>query len=143
MPLSIIILAAGQGTRMKSSRTKVMHTVAGKPMIQHVVDTSLALKPDQIIVVVGHQSGQVQDLLKGQGVEFVEQKQQLGTGHAVTQCLPNLKKGNDVLVLYGDVPLISGATLRALLDKAVACAVSILSFFAAKPTRLRPYPTFE
>ena len=72
-------------------------------------------------------------MLKGQGVEFVEQKQQLGTGHAVTQCLPNLKKGNDVLVLYGDVPLISGATLRALLDKAVACAVSILSFLPQNP----------
>ena len=133
MPLSIIILAAGQGTRMKSSRPKVMHAVAGKPMIQHVVDTSLALKPDQIIVVVGHQSGQVRDLLKDQSVEFVEQNQQLGTGHAVAQCLPALKKDNDVLVLYGDVPLITVDTLQVLLDKGVGSAVNILSFLPQDP----------
>ncbi len=133
MPLSIIILAAGQGTRMKSSRPKVMHAVAGKPMIQHVVDTSLALKPDQIIVVVGHQSGQVRDLLKDQPVEFAEQNQQLGTGHAVAQCLPALKKDNDVLVLYGDVPLITVDTLQVLLDKGVGSAVNILSFLPQDP----------
>ena len=80
MPLSIIILAAGQGTRMKSSRPKVMHEVAGKPMLQHVVDTSVALDPDQIIVVVGHHSAQVREQIDGQSLNFVEQAEQLGTG---------------------------------------------------------------
>ena len=128
MPLSIIILAAGQGTRMKSSRPKVMHAIAGKPMLQHVVDTSVALKPDQIIIVVGHQSDQVRELMGDQGLDFVEQAQQLGTGHAVAQCLPCLETGNDVLVLYGDVPLIREETLQELLANAKGSAVNILSF---------------
>ena len=128
MPLSIIILAAGQGVRMKSSRPKVMHALAGKPMLQHVVDTCLALEPDQIIVVVGHQSERVQSMMHDQGLEFVEQSDQQGTGHAVAQCLPVLNKGNDVIVLYGDVPLISVDTIRALLDKSDGTSVNILSF---------------
>jgi bifunctional UDP-N-acetylglucosamine pyrophosphorylase/glucosamine-1-phosphate N-acetyltransferase len=128
MPLSIIILAAGQGVRMNSSQPKVMHALAGRPMLQHVVDTSLALAPDQIIVVVGHQSDQVRNLVHDQGLEFVEQSDQLGTGHAVAQCLPDLNKGNDVLVLYGDVPLISVDTIRSLLEKADDTTVNILSF---------------
>ena len=128
MPLSIIILAAGQGVRMKSSQPKVLHALAGKPMFQHVVDTSLALEPEQIIVVVGHQSDQVRSLVHDQGLEFVEQSDQLGTGHAVAQCLPSLNKGNDVLVLYGDVPLISINTIRTLLEKADDTTVNILSF---------------
>ena len=128
MPLSIIILAAGQGVRMNSSQPKVMHALAGRPMLQHVVDTSLALEPEQIIVVVGHQSDQVRSLVHDQGLEFVEQSDQLGTGHAVAQCLPDLNKGNDVLVLYGDVPLISVDTIRSLLNKADDVTVNILSF---------------
>jgi len=128
MPLSIIILAAGQGVRMKSSQPKVMHALAGKPMLQHVVDTSLALEPEQTIVVVGHQSDQVRSLVHDQGLEFVEQSDQLGTGHAVAQCLPDLNKGNDVLVLYGDVPLISVDTIRSLVDMADDSTVNILSF---------------
>ncbi len=128
MPLSIIILAAGQGVRMKSSRPKIMHALAGKPMLQHVVDTSLALEPDQILVVVGHQSDRIRSVMHDQGLEFIEQSDQLGTGHAVAQCLPSLNKGNDVLVLYGDVPLISVDTIRTLLDKADDTTVNILSF---------------
>ena len=117
MPLSIIILAAGQGKRMKSARAKVIHPIAGKPMLQHVVDTSKALNPDQIIVVVGHQSGHVREAMAGQELSFVEQAEQKGTGHAVQQCLNELHEGNDVLVLYGDVPLISVATIQSLLDQ--------------------------
>ena len=128
MPLSIIILAAGQGVRMKSSRPKVMHALAGKPMLRHVVDTCLALESDQIIVLVGHQSDRVRSLMHDQGLEFVEQSDQQGTGHAVAQCLPGLNKGNDVIVLYGDVPLISVDTIRALLDKSDGSSVNILSF---------------
>jgi len=117
---------------MKSSRSKVMHVVAGKSMLQHVVDTSLALEPDQIIVVVGHQSDQIRNLMNHQGLEFVEQKEQLGTGHAVAQCLPILKKDNDVLVLYGDVPLITLDTIQMLVDKADS-TVNILSFMPDNP----------
>ena len=128
MPLSIIILAAGQGTRMKSSRPKVLHHLAGKSMLQHVIDSSRKLEPDQIIVVVGHQSELVRDQLQGQAVEMVEQHQQLGTGHAVAQCMDVLRTGNDVLVLYGDVPLINASTLSTLLGKGESKAVNILSF---------------
>ena len=114
MPLSIIILAAGQGTRMKSSRPKVMHRLAGKPMLQHVVDASAALGPDQIIVVVGHNSQQVREHMKDQNLRFIEQHEQLGTGHAVAQCLGEYNEGNDLLVLYGDVPMVTSETLQRL-----------------------------
>jgi bifunctional UDP-N-acetylglucosamine pyrophosphorylase/glucosamine-1-phosphate N-acetyltransferase len=133
MPLSIIILAAGQGTRMKSARPKVIHPVAGRPMLQHVVDTSRLLDPDQMIVVIGYQSEQVRELMKGQGLEFVEQLQQLGTGHALAQCLDDLKEGNDVLVLNGDGPLIRVETLKQLLKQASGSTVCLLSFLPDNP----------
>ncbi|MCP4431395.1 MAG: UDP-N-acetylglucosamine diphosphorylase/glucosamine-1-phosphate N-acetyltransferase [Gammaproteobacteria bacterium] len=134
MPLSIIILAAGQGTRMKSSRPKVLHSLAGKAMLQHVIDNSRSLQPDQIVVVIGHQADQVRDFLHGQSVDLVEQTQQLGTGHAVEQCLDVLIPGNDVLVLYGDVPLISAASLSKLMVNGTDNAINILSFEAIDPT---------
>lgn len=133
MPLSIIILAAGQGTRMKSSRPKVLHPLAGKTMLQHVVDTSRLLDPAQIIVVVGHGADQVREQMSEQNLDFVEQNQQLGTGHAVAQCLSSLSEGNDVLVLYGDVPMISAETLNDLLTASAGDAVNILSFLADNP----------
>lgn len=128
MPLTVIILAAGQGTRMHSSRPKVLHQVAGKAMLQHVVDTSQGLAADQIIVVVGHQADQLYQIMQGQKLDFVEQAEQLGTGHAVAQCLQQLEPGNDLLVLYGDVPLIRAATLELLIAQSAASAVGILSF---------------
>ncbi len=134
MSLSIIILAAGKGSRMKSSKPKVIHEVAGKPMLQHVVDTSRLLNPEQIIVVIGHESEQVINVMQGQDLIFVEQLEQLGTGHAVLQCHDEIKPGNDILVLYGDVPLIKQATLESLIDQGrFDNAVSILSFNAANP----------
>lgn len=128
MPLSIVILAAGQGKRMRSSRAKVIHQVAAKPMLQHVVDTSRALDPDQIIVVVGYGSDQVREVMEGQELCFVEQSEQKGTGHAVQQCRGEIHEGNDVLVLYGDVPLISIATIQKLLEEAKGSALNILTF---------------
>jgi len=133
MPLSIIILAAGQGTRMKSSRPKVAHSVAGRPMLQHVVDTSLLLEPDQVIVVIGYASEQIRELMKDQGLRFVEQPQQLGTGHAVAQCLGDLNEGNDVLVLNGDGPLVRAETLKDLLRHASGSSVCLLSFLPEDP----------
>ncbi len=131
MPISIIILAAGQGTRMKSSRPKVLHPLAGKPLLQHVIDNSLALAPDQLILVIGHGATQLREHMQDQALEFVEQSEQLGTGHAVAQCLPSLKPGNDVLVLYGDVPMISASSLQTLLKNSAHNAVNILSFLPA------------
>lgn len=132
MSLSIIILAAGKGTRMKSALPKVLHHLAHKPMLQHVIDSSNALNPDQIIVVIGHEAEQVKDQINADHITFVEQQQQLGTGHAVQQCIPHIKNNNDILVLYGDVPLITADTLKALYNK--TASVNILSFIDANPT---------
>ena len=131
MPLSVVILAAGQGTRMKSSRPKVIHELAGKPLLGHVVDTALELQPEQVIVVIGHGAEQVRGAMGDTRLTFVEQAEQLGTGHAVQQCLDTLTPGNDVLVLVGDVPLIRAATLRQLVEQRGDAAVSVLSFMPA------------
>jgi bifunctional UDP-N-acetylglucosamine pyrophosphorylase/glucosamine-1-phosphate N-acetyltransferase len=135
MSLSIVILAAGKGSRMKSTRPKVIHRLAGKSMLQHVVDTSLQLGPQQILVVIGHESQQVTEEMQGQDVTFVSQTEQLGTGHAVMQCKDKLQNGNDVLVLYGDVPLIRDTTLKQLIDQGQEeNVVCLLSFIARNPT---------
>jgi len=112
MELSIVILAAGRGTRMMSDLPKVLHTLAGKPLLEHVVQTALTLKPDQIIVIYGYQGEQLKARLKDYAIEWVEQKEQLGTGHAVACALPLLKDNNQVLILCGDVPLIHSETLQ-------------------------------
>jgi bifunctional UDP-N-acetylglucosamine pyrophosphorylase/glucosamine-1-phosphate N-acetyltransferase len=128
MSLSVVILAAGQGTRMMSSRPKVIHELAGKPLLQHVVASGRELKPDQVIVVIGHGAGQVRAAMQGEAITFVEQTEQLGTGHALQQCLDSITPGNDVLVLVGDVPLIRADTLRQLVEQRGDAAVTVLSF---------------
>jgi bifunctional UDP-N-acetylglucosamine pyrophosphorylase/glucosamine-1-phosphate N-acetyltransferase len=133
MPLTIVILAAGQGTRMKSARPKVLHSLAGKPLLQHVVDSCRILKPEQIIVVVGHGADQVRDCMQGQDLEFVEQQEQLGTGHALAQCVDSVNAGNDVLSLFGDVPLIRSETLANMIDQRAQAAVCALSFQPDSP----------
>ena len=114
MSLNIVILAAGQGTRMKSSLPKVIHKLAGKPLVQHVIDTAKELEPTQISLVYGHKAEVLKSVVVDTDINWVEQKEQLGTGHAVAQVLPNFKDGDDsqVLILYGDVPLIQADTLR-------------------------------
>lgn len=134
MSLSIIILAAGKGTRMKSPLPKVLHPLADKPMLQHVIDTSSELEPDQIIVVIGHGAEQVKRIIKTPNIDYVIQHEQLGTGHAVQQCGDTIHKDNDILVLYGDVPLISEQTLRSVLDEESHPAINILSFIDTNPT---------
>ncbi|MGD2173421.1 MAG: bifunctional UDP-N-acetylglucosamine diphosphorylase/glucosamine-1-phosphate N-acetyltransferase GlmU [Gammaproteobacteria bacterium] len=131
--MSIVILAAGQGTRMKSSRPKVLHQLAGKPLLQHVVDASRVLEPQQVIVVVGHGAAKVREIMQGQPLQFIEQAEQLGTGHAVQQCLDVIEPGNDVLVLVGDVPLIRGETLSALRAAMGDAAICVLSFLPDDP----------
>ena len=129
MPLTVVILAAGQGTRMKSARPKVIHELAGKPILRHVVDSSRQLQPAQIIVVVGHGAEQVRAAMDDADLSFVEQAEQLGTGHALRQCLDTITPGNDVLVLVGDCPLIRAETLANLLSQRGDSAVCVLSFF--------------
>lgn len=116
-PLHIVILAAGKGTRMYSKLPKVLHQIGGLPLVQHVINTAKSLQPDSIQVVVGHGKEQVQAAV-ADGVTWVVQEQQLGTGHALKCALPNLPKEGKTLILYGDVPLTDQATLEQLLQDA-------------------------
>lgn len=116
MTLAVVILAAGQGTRMKSSLPKVLHRIAGKPMLQHVIDSARSLDPQRIVVVYGHGGEQVREQITDSDLEWALQAQQLGTGHAVQQAMPHVGDADQVLVLYGDVPLITRQTLRGMLD---------------------------
>ena len=113
--LSIVILAAGKGVRMYSEKPKVLHALAGKPLVQHVLDCAVALQPQQICVVYGHGGEAVPNAMRQYAAEFVLQEQQLGTGHAVQQAMAHLSDGGQTLVLYGDVPLIQHSTLRQML----------------------------
>jgi len=115
MSLDIVVLAAGQGKRMHSTLPKVLHRVAGRPLLAHVLDTARALSPERIIVVHGHGGDAVRSAFAAMDLTWVEQAEQLGTGHALMQALPGVKPRDDVLVLYGDVPLMRPETLRALL----------------------------
>lgn len=115
-PLHVVILAAGQGSRMKSALPKVLHPVAGKPMLHHVVDTATRLGAEKIHIVIGHGAEQVRASLSNESVNWVLQTEQLGTGHAVAQALPDLPEDARVLVLYGDVPLTRVETLAGMVD---------------------------
>ena len=116
MSLSVIILAAGKGTRMKSSTPKVLHKLANRPLLEHVYDTARSLGAEEIIVVYGHGGEQVKQACSHFDAKWVEQTEQLGTGHAVQQAFDAVNLNNNVLVLYGDVPLTSQQTLHELLD---------------------------
>ena len=118
MELHVVILAAGQGTRMKSDLPKVLHPLAGRPLLGHVVEAARALDPAAVHVVHGHGGERVRAALADAGVDWIEQAEQLGTGHAVAQALPSIPDTGRVLVLYGDVPLIRPATLRRLVAAA-------------------------
>lgn len=114
--LHVVILAAGEGKRMKSRLPKVLQKLAGRPMLAHVVDVARTLQPTGIHIVYGHGGKQVSAAFVDQpDLQWAEQAQQLGTGHAVQQAMPNVPDGAQVLVLYGDVPLIAADTLRRLL----------------------------
>ena len=140
-PVTILILAAGLGTRMKSSKAKVLHRAGGGPLIEHVVRTALELAPaNRIAVVVGHQAEEVKKAVDRFGVRFVEQTEQKGTGHAV-MCARQALGGQEGLlaVLYGDGPLLSSSTLRNLVEsQATSVAGATLSHdFPGKPGGLR------
>jgi bifunctional UDP-N-acetylglucosamine pyrophosphorylase/glucosamine-1-phosphate N-acetyltransferase len=113
-PLNIVILAAGKGTRMYSDKPKVLHALAGKPLVQHVLDCAAELKPQQICVVYGHGGEAVPKAMQQYTAKFVIQEQQLGTGHAVQQAIPHLSDDGVTMILYGDVPLIQHSTLHQM-----------------------------
>ena len=127
MPISVIILAAGQGTRMRSDLPKVLQPLAGQPLLGHVLATASGLGIEDICVVYGHGGDAVPTAFPGPGVRWVLQAEQLGTGHAVQQAMPNTPDGNRVLVLFGDVPLLTQRTLRRLLDATPADEIAVLT----------------
>ncbi|NQD92047.1 bifunctional UDP-N-acetylglucosamine diphosphorylase/glucosamine-1-phosphate N-acetyltransferase GlmU [Pseudomonas sp. CrR25] len=133
MSLDIVILAAGQGTRMRSALPKVLHPVAGKSMLGHVIDTARQLQPQGIHVVIGHGAERVRERLAADDLNFVLQREQLGTGHAVAQALPALT-AERVLILYGDVPLIEQATLERLLQQVGDEQLALLTVDLNDPT---------
>lgn len=134
MGLSIVILAAGKGTRMRSALPKVLHPVGERALLEHVIDTAKGLGAEEICVVYGHGGEIVPQTLAACNVNWVLQDQQLGTGHAVAQALPHIKTGNDVLVLYGDVPLTAQHTLTQLMAEYQRTGFGLLTVTLDDPT---------
>ena len=127
-----IILAAGQGTRMNSQTAKVLHKVGNKSLLQHVIDASRPLV-NSINVIIGHHSESVKKTTSNEDINWVNQKEQLGTGHAVQQAIPHINDNSICLILYGDVPLIKTETLQILTDKAESSGFSLLSVMMENP----------
>ena len=136
--LNVVVLAAGKGTRMRSNLPKVLHPVAQKPMVQHVLDTALLIGAQQLQLVYGHGAEQLQahlaDFSQQHGVNWVEQAEQLGTGHAVQQVIPHISDNDTVLILYGDVPLTRPETLQNLLAAKADNALALLTVTLPDPT---------
>ena len=132
-PLSVVILAAGEGKRMRSAMPKVLQPLAGRPLLQHVIDTARSLAPSAIHVVYGHGGEQVRAALGAQPVGWVLQDERRGTGHALLQAMPQIPDGHTVLVLYGDVPLIRAATLVDLVARVGRGSLSLLTMKTDTP----------
>ena len=135
MKLQVCVLAAGQGTRMRSTKPKVLHEIADKPLVEHVLDTALSLSPNEVpIVIFGHGGEQLQRALHERDITWVEQAEQLGTGHAVAQCLPHIAEHGMTLILYGDVPLTRVETLQALIAQAQVSGFALLTVMMDDPS---------
>ena len=117
MNLTVLILAAGKGTRMRSDLPKVLQPLAHKPLLGYVIDASASFKPRQLVVVYGYGGDLVKETFSSRTIQWVEQKEQLGTGHAVQQAIPLISNEGSTLILYGDVPLIDEHTIKRLIDK--------------------------
>ena len=130
--LDVVILAAGKGTRMKSSLPKVMMPIAGKPILAHIIAAAKTLDPRDIVVVIGPDSDTLRAEFVNERVTFVEQTERKGTGHAVMQAMPLLEDGGSTLVLLGDTPLLTATALQGLVQS--KAAVNLLSFNAVDPT---------
>ncbi len=134
MPLSVVILAAGQGKRMKSDLPKVLQPLAKRPLLAHVLDTARALGPDAVHIVYGHGGEQVRAAFPDPALSWALQAEQLGTGHALMQAMPAIPDDHRVLVLYGDVPLLGATTLTDLLARAAADSLALLSVVLDDPS---------
>lgn len=134
MKLGVVILAAGKGTRMRSALPKVLHPLAGRPLLQHVLDAAQALGAAEICVVYGHGGAQVPTALADAGCAWVEQRERLGTAHAVQQAMPAMQGMDRVLVLYGDVPLIEPETLNRLVADSAETDLGVLTMTLLDPT---------
>src|SRR6185312_1696132 len=134
MKVSVIILAAGQGKRMKSDLPKVLQPLAGRPLLRHVIDVAQSLEPASVHVVYGHGGELVRETLQDETVKWVLQAEQLGTGHAVLQAAPDISDDHLALVMYGDVPLIRRTTLEELVKLAGANALGLLTMVVEDPT---------
>ena len=132
--LSVIILAAGQGTRMRSSLPKVLHPVAGKAMVRHVIDMAQNLGSEDVHLIYGHGGDKVKEACSDYLLNWVLQAEQLGTGHAVQQVVPHLPDEGNVLILYGDVPMIRESTLKALIEQAPLNGIGLLTVELSDPT---------
>lgn len=127
-------MAAGKGTRMKSALPKVLHKLAGRSLLQHVLQTAVDLGPDGIVAITGHGAEQVEAAVAAPHLQFVRQMPQLGTGHAVQQAVPKLHDAGTTLILNGDVPLIEGATARALVEACAGTRLALLTVELADPS---------
>jgi bifunctional UDP-N-acetylglucosamine pyrophosphorylase / glucosamine-1-phosphate N-acetyltransferase len=127
MSLHIVILAAGKGTRMHSTLPKVLHKLSGKPLLEYVIKTSQSLHPEKIHIVYGDGGNLVREYFKQYDINWIEQPKQLGTGHAVMQALPHIEHASQVLILYGDVPLITTTTLKKLIKKMPPGGLNLLT----------------
>jgi len=134
MNAAVCILAAGKGKRMVSNLPKVLHRIAGKPLVGHVLDTVARVSAAQPVLVYGHGGDQLQTAFAQRALHWVEQREQLGTGHAVAQALPWLPHDELVLILYGDVPLLSAETLERLLDAAAQAGFALLTVTLPDPS---------
>jgi bifunctional UDP-N-acetylglucosamine pyrophosphorylase/glucosamine-1-phosphate N-acetyltransferase len=132
--MNVVILAAGMGKRMQSALPKVLHPLAGKPLLSHVVATARALSPSKLCVIYGHGGAMVPELMQSPDLCFAKQEPQLGTGHAVMQAIPHLDDDAPTLVLYGDVPLTMANSLQRLLDIAGNKKLAILTIEMEDPT---------
>jgi len=126
-PLQVIILAAGKGTRMVSSKPKVLHKLAGQTLVEHVIASAEALKAESVSLVYGHGGEQVKNTITNKQLIWCEQKEQLGTGHAVQQAIDSISDSANILILYGDVPLLGVATLKLLLAAKKESAIALLT----------------
>ena len=127
MALQVVVLAAGQGKRMFSDLPKVLHPLAGRPLLTHVLDAARRLQPRRLCVVIGHGADAIRERMHDADVTWALQKEQHGTGHAVMQAMPHLEEGGTVLVLYGDVPLIDAKTLASLVEASAGARLALLT----------------
>ena len=134
MSIKTIILAAGQGTRMRSARSKVLHEIASKALLQHVYETSQSIDDNRVFIIYGHGGETVKQALSNLDATWIEQRLQLGTGHAVQQAIHHVEDSDTVLILYGDVPLLKAQTIQTLLKKVSATSLALLTVTLDDPT---------